>query len=239
MKTMEPFDRQAAIEEFEPLVRHVVFQVAARFPSHVDREELNGAGAVGLVEAAQRYDLAHGVPFQRFAAKRIRGAILDSVRAADWAPRSLRTNARAFEQTAQQLAEKFGHAPTLEEIAEAMDTTADQLAKLQGEVSRSAVLSLDHLSSDEDESMTLGDSLEDDDLDPSEELERRELHACLRDAIALLPERHRLVVIGSFIEDRALRDMAQFLGLTPSRVSQMRKEALAMLHREISAQFGD
>ena len=239
MGTVEPFDRQAAIEEFESLVGHVVFQVAARFPSHVDREELGGAGALGLVDAAQRYDLAHGVPFQRFAAKRIRGAILDSVRAADWAPRSLRTNARSFEQTAQRLAEKFGRAPTLEEIAEAMDTTADQLSKLQGEVSRSVVLSLDHLASDEDESMTLGDAIPDDDLDPSEEVERQELHAYLRTSIALLPERHRLVVIGYYLEGRTSHDLGRFLRVTPSRISQMRKEALTMLRQAFSAQFDD
>ena len=77
------------IEEHLPLVRHVVFQVAVHFPRHVDREELATAGALGLVEAARRYDESRGVPFDRFAAQRIRGAILDAVRAADWAPRSV------------------------------------------------------------------------------------------------------------------------------------------------------
>src|SRR5215207_1540848 len=102
------------IEEHLPLVRHIVFQVAVRFPRHVDREELARAGTLGLVEAARRYDGARGVPFERFAAQRIRGAILDAVRAADWAPRSVRTLARTLEETNQRLATSLGRPPTAE-----------------------------------------------------------------------------------------------------------------------------
>src|SRR5438093_11334174 len=100
------------IEQHLPLVKHIVFQVAVHFPRHVDREDLARAGALGLVEAARRYDGARGVPFERFAAQRIRGAILDAVRAADWAPRSVRTLARTLEETTQQLASALGRPPT-------------------------------------------------------------------------------------------------------------------------------
>ena len=86
------------IEDHLPLVKHIVFQVAVHFPRHVDRDDLARAGALGLVEAARRFDESRGVPFDRFAAQRIRGAILDAVRAADWAPRSVRTLARRLEQ---------------------------------------------------------------------------------------------------------------------------------------------
>ena len=85
------------VEQHLPLVKHVVLQVATHFPRHVDRQELARAGALGLVEAAQRYDSDRGVPFERFAARRIRGAILDSVRSVDWAPRSVRALGRALE----------------------------------------------------------------------------------------------------------------------------------------------
>ena len=85
---------RAMVEQNLPLVNHIVFQVAIHFPRHVDREDLARAGALGLVEAAQRYDESRGVPFDRFAAQRIRGAIIDAVRAADWSPRSVRMFAR-------------------------------------------------------------------------------------------------------------------------------------------------
>src|SRR5688500_20258640 len=95
----ENVDLDEVIEAHLPLVRHIVFQVAVHFPRHVDREELARAGALGLVEAARRFDDSRGVPFQRFAAQRIRGAILDTARSADWAPRSVRTLARTLAQT--------------------------------------------------------------------------------------------------------------------------------------------
>src|SRR5215208_5711793 len=116
-------EQRAAIEEHLPLVRHIVFQVAVHFPRHVDREELARAGALGLVEAARRFDEGRGVPFERFAAQRIRGAILDAVRAADWAPRSVRVLARKLETVEQRLATRLGRVPTLDEMAEALDLT--------------------------------------------------------------------------------------------------------------------
>src|SRR3954464_2452844 len=129
-------DSARLIEQHLPLVRHIVFQVAVHFPRHVDREELARAGALGLVEAARRYDGSRGVPFQRFAAQRIRGAILDAVRAADWAPRSVRTLARTLESTAQQLASDLGRPPSPEEMAQAMETTPEQLQRLQERIHR-------------------------------------------------------------------------------------------------------
>src|SRR5918997_885062 len=130
-------EQRAAIEEHLPLVRHIVFQVAVHFPRHVDREELARAGALGLVEAARRYDEARGVPFERFAAQRIRGAILDAVRAADWAPRSVRNLARQLEQAEQQLATQLGRVPSLNEMAEALGIGPEELSQLQNRMFRS------------------------------------------------------------------------------------------------------
>ena len=232
-------DRVATIEQYLPLVRHIVFQVAVHFPRHVDREELARAGTLGLVEAAQRYDEERGVPFQRFAAQRIRGAILDAVRAADWAPRSVRTLARNLEVTNSRLTADLGRAPTADEVASAMSTTPEQLVRLQNRIHRSVVLALDHTVADAEEESTLGDLLTDvDALEPSEELEARELRAYVRDAVQLLPERHQLVVIGYFLEGKTSAELARFLGVTESRVSQLRSEALDMLREAIEAQYG-
>ena len=236
--SMTAADRMASIEEHLPLVRHIVFQVAVHFPRHVDREELARAGTLGLVEAAQRYDEDRGVPFQRFAAQRIRGAILDAVRAADWAPRSVRNLARSLETTTNRLTSDLGRAPTADEVAGAMETTPDELARLQTRIHRSVVLALDH-SADADEDATLGELVTDTvNLEPSEALEERELRGYLRDAIALLPERHRLVIIGYFLEGRTSADLARFLGVTESRVSQLRSEAIETLRDGIGAQYG-
>lgn len=226
------------IEEHLPLVRHVVFQVAVHFPRHVDREELATAGALGLVEAARRYDESRGVPFDRFASQRIRGAILDAVRAADWAPRSVRTLARRLEQVEQRLATELGRVPSIDETADALGLSKDALRRLQDRMFRSVVLALEYEVSQADEELTLVDVLSDTTtLEPSEELEARELHAYLRDAVGLLPERHRLVIVGYFLEGRKSPDLACLLGVTESRISQLRSEALEMLRDGIESQY--
>ncbi len=221
------------------LVKHVVFQVAVHFPRHVDREELARAGALGLVEASRRYDDSRGVPFERFAAQRIRGAILDSVRAADWAPRSVRLLSRRLESTEQELASELGRTPNLGEVAQRLNCGVDEVKKMQDRLFRSVVLALDHETGGEsDEELTLVDVLADRGaVNPAEELETRELHAYLRDAVGLLPERQRLVIVGYFLEGRTSQDLARFLGVTESRISQLRSEALANLKLGIEAQY--
>lgn len=227
------------IEEHLPLVRHIVFQVAAHFPRHVDRDDLARAGALGLVEAAKRYDAARGVPFDRFAAQRIRGAILDAVRAADWAPRSVRTLARRLEAVEQRLATELGRVPARSEMADALGMTRKELDRLQDRMFRSVVLALEHqVGDDSGEDLTLVDVMCDNSaVQPLEELEIRELHAYLRDAVDLLPERQRLVIVGYFLEGRTSLELARFLGVTESRISQLRSEALTMLRDGIEAQY--
>lgn len=228
----------AVIEQHLPLVRHVVFQAATHFPRHVDREDLARAGALGLVEAAHRYDGSRGVPFERYAAQRIRGAMLDAVRAADWAPRSLRTSSRRMEAARQSLSTDLGRQPTDEELAGAMGVAVEDLTELQTKVQQAVVLALDEQVAHDDEQASLVDLLPDADADePSEVLERHELHGYLRDAVHLLPERHRLVVVGYFLEGRTSGELAALLGVTESRVSQLRSEALEMLRDGIAAQF--
>ncbi len=232
-------DVAARIENNLELVKHVVFQVAVHFPRHVEREELARAGAVGLVEAAQRYDESRGVPFERFAAQRIRGSILDSVRAADWAPRSVRNLARNLEAAEQRIGNQTGRAATEDELANELGMDVPRLKSLRHRVHRSVILALDHyVAPNEDEELTLVDVLADPDaLEPGEEVEVRELRGYLRDAVHLLPERHRVVVVGYFLEGITSIELARYLGVTESRASQLRSEALDMMKEGIEAQY--
>jgi len=236
-----PIDRVSLIEDHLPLVKHVVLQVAGHFPRHVDRQELARAGSLGLVEAAQRYDADRGVPFDRFAARRIRGAILDAVRAVDWAPRSVRALGRALETAEQDLANVNGAAPTNVEVAEALGMSASDLAAVRDRVFRSVVLALEHAvtgAGDDGENLSLGEVLADRTAaEPSEDLESRELLGYLRDAVELLPDRHRVVIVGYFLDGRTSAELAGLLDVTESRISQVRSEALAMLRDGIEAQY--
>jgi RNA polymerase sigma factor for flagellar operon FliA len=232
-------DDAKLIEQNLPLVNHVVLQVAVHFPRYVDRQELARAGALGLVEAARRFDETRGVPFDRFAARRIRGAILDCVRSADWAPRSVRTLGRKLEQVEQELANADGQLPSSREVADALGMTHNDLHRLRDRVFRSVVLALEHIvNSPDDEDLSLLDVLADRTaVEPSEELETRELLGYLRDAVGLLPERHRVVIVGYFLEGRSSLDLARLLDETESRISQLRSESLQMLRDGIEAQY--
>lgn len=228
------------IEQNLPLVRHIVFQVSVRFPSHVDRTELARAGVLGLVQAARRYDAGKEVPFPRFAAQRIRGAILDAVRSVDWAPRSLRRSARMLEITADELAGELGRTPTAAETATALGMTPRELSDLQDQLARSLVLTLDMAVTDsEDDDITLGDTVVEGSASATEELEQREMSAYLRDAVELLPERHRRVIQGYFFDEKTSEELAADLGVSISRISQLRTDAFEMLRAGITAQYAD
>jgi len=229
----------AQVEEHLALVEQIVVQVAVNYPRHVDRSELVRAGVLGLVEAARRFDSSLGVPFDRFAARRIRGAILDAVRAADWAPRSVRALSRRADATEQELASRLGRLPSAEELASAVGCSREELAKLRDRVFRAVVLALDYqLGADRDD-LSLGEVLHDRTVpEPSEELEGREMRGYLRDAVELLPERHRLVIVGYFLEGRTSEELARLLSVTESRISQLRSEALIMLREGIESQYG-
>jgi RNA polymerase sigma factor for flagellar operon FliA len=236
---LSPAETSAMIERNLPLVQHVLYQVAAHYPRHADREELAQAATLGLVEAAHRYDPSRGVPFERWAAVRVRGAIVDAARALDFAPRSLRAAARDVEEATSSLLNKLGRTPTATELANQLNISHRELAELQGKVHRALVLSLDAPCGEEDgDPLTLADGLiETSDVDPSMQIEEREQAAYLRDALELLPDRLQTVVKGYFLEGRTSADLAEELAVTESRVSQMRSEGLALMRAGLQAQF--
>jgi len=233
-------ERDALIESNLVLVNHVLYQIASHFPRHADRDELAQAATLGLVEAAHRFDPSRGVPFERWAVVRIRGAILDSVRSLDFAPRSLRAASRQLEEARAALTVELARTPTDAETARRLGMSTAELCELTGRVHRALVLSLDAPSGSDDDgdNLCIADVVTNDDPAVCESLESRELLAYLGDAVGLLPERLRAVIVGYFIDGRSSADLAAELGVTESRVSQLRSEALAMLRTGIEAQYG-
>ena len=229
------------IEAHLTLVRQVLSSVAGHFPRHADREELAQAARLGLVEAAHRYDASRGVPFERWAAVRIRGAILDSVRALDFAPRTLRSALRQAEAARSQLEGELRRTPTPHEHADRMGMSLGELTALEGRAHRALVVSLDADSSrNGDDNVCLASVL----VDPQQPnplalLEGIEQSSYVRDALLELPERLRDVVVSYFLDGEASSSIAARLGVTESRVSQMRSEALAMLRTAMSSVYDD
>ena len=231
--------RADLVEGALSLVARVVAQVAGSFPAHVDRHELLRAGALGLVEAARRWDPSRGVPFEGFVVLRIRGAVLDAARAADWAPRPLRSMARRIDAVEQSLTGDLGRRPNDAEVASALGIEPADLRRVRAALVELMPLALDRRSGgSEDTATAMAELLIDGRQgEPGSVLEHRELMGYLHDAVDLLSDRHRRVILGSFFEERSSGDLARELGVTESRVSQLRSEAIAQLRWGITSQY--
>jgi len=230
-------DKPAATEErlvreHLPLVQYLASEVGRRVPHHVRRDDLVSAGMLGLLQAARTYDARRGVAFDRHASARIRGALLDELRSQDWATRSVRTKARGLRSTQDELANRLGRAPTSHELATALDIAPETVQKLVDDVTRATVLNYDSIVLQTGREALISDA-----DGPEDTLLDRERLAYLRDAIQALPGRLRQVVIGSFFEERTMRDLADEFGISESRVSQLRTEALLLVRDGIQSQL--
>lgn len=206
------------------LVGHIVRETMGRVPAYVSRDDLTSAGLIALVQAAGSFDPARQVPFVRYASTRVRGAILDELRGIDWASRSVRRRARDVEASRTQLSAMLGRVPTIAEIATATGLSPAEVAANAEDVARARVVSLQGPGEHE-----LQDQLPS--AAPSVEslIERKEELVYLAESIAELPERLRFVVQEYFLAERPMAQIAKDLGVTESRVSQMRGEALSLL----------
>jgi RNA polymerase sigma factor for flagellar operon FliA len=217
-------EQEELIRGHMPLVGHLVRDMLSRIPNHIHRDDLTSAGLHALVTAARSWDLSRGIPFHRFASTRIRGAILDELRSLDWATRSVRTKARTTDTTRQNLTTTLGRTPTAEELAQALGTTTTDLHQTDTDVQRATVLSLQGFTTTSAEDMVTEPA-----PGPEEMLLRREQIGYLHHAIASLPDRLQLVITEYFLNERPMADIAADLGVTESRISQLRAEALSLL----------
>ncbi|WP_433079908.1 sigma-70 family RNA polymerase sigma factor [Dactylosporangium sp. CA-052675] len=217
-------EREALVRTHLPLVGHLVREMLGRLPAHVSREDLVSAGMAALAGAARSFDPARGIPFGSFATTRIRGALLDELRGLDWASRSVRTRARRVETAQQELTASLGRTPTQSELAQALGVAVDELKSIDDDVQRAVVLSLQGFSAGSAEDLVPERA-----AGPEELILHRERIGYLHHAVNALPERLRTVVTAYFFDERPMTDIAEQLGVTESRVSQLRAEALMLL----------
>jgi RNA polymerase sigma factor for flagellar operon FliA len=237
MATLTTEDQNALVSETLDLVGHIVSEVSARYPRHVDRGELWNAGALGLVEASRRYDPESGIPFARYAAIRIRGAIIDSTRTRDWASRSVRRRLREIQETHSSLEEQNGRPPTSVEMASFLGISVEELSTRQAHAATSTLLHLDQPSESDD--APLVDRVEEERFEvlPDSALEQRELRGSLVESVRHLPAIQSEVISRYYLEGELLQNIADSLGLTEARVSQIRSEALMAMRSFFSTQY--
>jgi RNA polymerase sigma factor for flagellar operon FliA len=231
--------RDRLILTYAPLVKYVAGRLGSGLPAHVDDDDLISYGLLGLIGAIERYDPDRDVKFETYAIARIKGSIIDELRAMDWVPRSVRARARDIERAIADLERKLHRAPTDEEIAQKLGLTEDELGESLTDISRSSIAALDELwtvsSGGGGDQVALIDTLEDVEApDPQSALSQTEMREAIGEAIARLPEREKLVVTLYYYEELTLREIGEVLGVTESRVSQLHTKAVLRLKARLS-----
>ena len=230
-------DRDRLILTYAPLVKYVAGRLGSGLPAHVDEGDLISYGLLGLISAIERYDPDRDIKFETYAIVRIKGAIIDELRALDWVPRSVRSRAREIERAIAELEAKVGRAPTDEEIAHKIGISQDELEESLTDISRSSIAALDELWSGgaDGDQVSLLDTIEDQaGPRPADALDETEVRETLADAIARLPEREKLVITLYTYEELTLREIGEVLGVTESRVSQLHTKAVLRLRSRLS-----
>jgi RNA polymerase sigma factor FliA len=222
-------ERDQLVLHYEPLVRQVAGRVGTRLPPHVDHADLIQAGVFGLIDAIDRFEPATGVRFEVYAAQRIRGAILDELRAQDWVPRTVRVRARELDKAREAVEAKLQRRATAAELAAELGVGP---AEVHAILDRIRVISLEAL---DDWSRVRGvpaDALAEHGSDPFAIVENRENRELLRRALARLPERDQRILRLYYTENLTLARIGRELGVTESRVSQLRSRAVVRLRQE-------
>jgi RNA polymerase sigma factor for flagellar operon FliA len=229
--------RDRLILTYAPLVKYVAGRLGSGLPAHVDEGDLVSYGLLGLIGAIERYDPGRDIKFETYAISRIKGAIIDELRALDWVPRSVRSRAREIERAISEIEAKTGTAPTDEQIAAKLGISVDELEESLTDIGRSSIAALDELwsVSGEGDQISLMDTIEDETGPrPETALDQTETREALADAIARLPEREKLVVTLYYYEELTLREIGEVLGVTESRVSQLHTKAILRLKARLA-----
>jgi RNA polymerase sigma factor for flagellar operon FliA len=232
-RTNDPGLRDRLILTYAPLVKFVAGRISSGLPAHVDENDLVSYGLLGLIGAIERYDPERDVKFETYAIARIKGSIIDELRAMDWVPRSVRARAREIERAIAKLEAELHRAPTDEEIAAQLGLTPEELDESLLDISRSSIGALDELwtiSSTTGDQIALIDTIEDTEgPEPQAALDVTETKEALAEAISVLPEREKIVITLYYYEELTLREIGEVLGVTESRVSQLHTKAILRL----------
>jgi RNA polymerase sigma factor for flagellar operon FliA len=222
-----PESREELILSHLPKVRFIADRIAAKLPSSVERDDLYGAGIVGLIDAVERYDASRGIAFTTFAEKRVRGAILDNLRSLDWASRSTRRRGRAVKSTFSDLEQEFGRTATDAEVAERLRLPVSEVREILQEIHGLSVLNLDERN--ELTGLSVADLISDDRVSHFENFENVEDRKRLAAAIDQLPKRERQVIALYYLEELTMKEIGDVMEVTESRVSQIRTQAISRL----------
>lgn len=227
--SQEATARDWLVVHYASLVKFVAGRLAAGLPRSVDTGDLVSAGVFGLMNALDKYDPDNGAKFETYAVPRIRGAILDGLRALDWVPRSVRSRSRSVQDAIASLEHELGRTPTDEEISAELQITTEELEKWLADIAAGSVGPLDHVAMDN--TPHEADAM----LQPGRAMEEGELRTAMRTEISKLPEREQAILILYYEDGLTLSEIGEALGVTESRISQIHTKAVLQLRSRLSA----
>jgi RNA polymerase sigma factor for flagellar operon FliA len=230
-------DTDAAVVQYAPLVKRIAYHLMAKLPASVQVDDVIQTGMIGLLDAINRYESSQGAQFETYAAQRIRGAMLDGLREADWLPRGLRRDLRRIEAAVSTLEQRNGRHPTEHELAAALDMPLPDYQKMLLEARGHQLISLEDFKSDDDDDYLdrhYGETMP----NPLEILEDKRLRTALIEAISDLPDRERTVMGLYYERELNLREIGEVLGVGESRVCQLHSQAILRLRAKFKDTLG-
>ncbi|MBY0369891.1 FliA/WhiG family RNA polymerase sigma factor [bacterium] len=240
-KKIDRRTKEKLIKEYAPLIKFIAQKIAVRLPSNIEFDDLVSSGVIGLMDAIDKYDPSRDNKFKTYAEFRIRGAILDELRAQDWVPRSVREKAKQLERAHVRLEQKLRRIPTEDELTDELKISKEEYYDLLNQVKSVSILSLDEAgsfnSSDRKSILSLLESCKI--PSPLAQLNLKGLKEVVTKAIENLPEKQRLVLSLYYYEDLNLKEIGDVLEVTESRVSQLHTQAILWLRRKLRAYFDE
>ncbi len=221
----DPELRNRLLMQYAPLVKYVAGRVGSGLPQTVDQADLVSEGIFGLADAIEKFDPGRGLAFQTYAVPRIKGAIIDALRAMDWVPRSVRDKIRDTERALANLQTRLGRTPTDQEVADEMKISVGDLRDIYAKASYTSLAAVDDLVIADDAAASPGEVIEDD-----------EMRVALLRAVHHLPERDQIIIALYYYEGFTLAEIGQVLQISESRVSQLHTRATVALRARLSAQ---
>jgi RNA polymerase sigma factor FliA len=227
-----PHEKEQIILQHCPLVKFMALRLVSRLPNNVQTDDLFNAGIIGLIDAIEKFDPTQGIQFETYAKIRIRGAMLDEIRAMDWVPRSLRQKSHSLEKASSAIEQRTGRNPTDEEIAEEMNIPIEDYFGLLDEVKGISIMPEDIQDAiQENRSLRLMAPEAD---EPFFHMHRSELKEHLTAAIKTLPEKEQLVLSLYYYEELTMKEIGAVMGYTESRISQIHTKAVLRLRTKLS-----
>jgi RNA polymerase sigma factor for flagellar operon FliA len=230
--------RDRLVLHYEPLVRQVAGRVGTRLPAHVEIADLIQAGVFGLMDAIERFEPSLGIRFETYAAQRIRGAILDELRAQDWVPRIIRNRARELAKVRESMEARLQRSATPAELAGELGVGPTEIRGILSQIRMISMEALDEWAAARGSTVTLAETLAAEDSDPVVLLEAQETSRLLALSFSRLPERDHRVLWFYYVENLTLAEIGRRLGVTESRVCQLRGRAVSRLREKFAELAG-